>query len=104
MTTRDPARLHPLAEALGDEWRWLLDEPRRTVVILHRTGLYFEIARDFLEPGRIGEDEARAIAGALRMGVLDRKRGEVGIEVLRGPTLTDARLTSPKRLRLGASR
>ena len=104
MTTDDPARLHPLAEALGDEWRWLLDDPRRTVVILHSSGLYFEVARELLAPGRIGVDEARAIGAALRRGTLDRKRGEVALEVRRSPSAVTARLVAPPRLRLGERR
>jgi hypothetical protein len=89
-------RLHPLAEALGEEWRWLLDSPRQTVVILHPSGLYFEIGRDFLAPGRIDADEARAISSALRMGLLERKRGEVGLRVQRSPNMVSARLVAPR--------
>jgi hypothetical protein len=104
MTKTDPTKLHPLAEALGSDWRWLLDSARRTVVILHPSGLFVEVDRSFLAPGRIDVEESRAIGAALRMGVLEGRRGEVSLCVHRSETVASARLVAPlsKRASLGA--
>lgn len=87
----DP-KLHPLAEALGDEWRWFEDVSRRTVAIIHPRGLWVEVDRSLLGPGRIKESEAKAIASALRRGILDGASGYVDVTVARSPSGVLARL------------
>lgn len=69
---------HPLAIALNNGWRWLHDGARQTTVILHRSsGLWIEAADDALP--NIDDALAEAIAGALRMAVIEGGHGQVTV-------------------------
>lgn len=72
---------YPLLAALGDGWRVLADPARGTTVFLHRSsGLWVE-ADSYLLP-KLTEAQAKAIAGSLRMAVIEGKHGEVTVTVL----------------------
>lgn len=86
------AQLHPLAAALGEDWRWYENATQRTVAIVHPRGLWTEVERDLLAPGRIDEPIASAIAGSLRRGVLDGLTGRVDVTVSIRSTGVEARL------------
>lgn len=92
MTVTKPPQLHPLAQSLGYDWRWLLDEARSCVVILHPTGLFFEIPREALAPGRFTRRDTDAIRTALDTGISDGLRGEVSIKLIRSASSARARL------------
>lgn len=71
---------HPLAVALADGWRWLRDDARQTTVILHRSsGLWTEAVDDLLP--NLDDALAEAIAGSLRMAVIEGKHGQVTVLV-----------------------
>jgi hypothetical protein len=86
------AKLHPLAAALGEDWRWYENADRRTVAIVHPRGLWTEVDRALLAPGRIEDSIASAIAGSLRRGVLDGVAGLVDVTVAIRPTGVEARI------------
>ena len=73
---------YPLVVALGDGWRVLADPARGTTVFLHRSsGLWCEAVDDLLP--KMLDVQAEAIAGALRMAVIEGKHGEVNVLVTR---------------------
>ena len=76
-----PPSPYPLAVALGAGWRWLWDSPRDTTVILHRSGLWFEVTTEAVMG--IGAADAAVLAAAIYAAVAAGKVGHHGIEVTR---------------------
>ncbi len=65
----EPTAIHPLATALGDDWRWLDEGWRDIVVILHKGGAHIDVARLMLWEGPRNDAAWRVLAEELRAAV-----------------------------------